>query len=836
MAQNLLIVESPAKAKTINKYLGKDFEVLASYGHVRDVVPKDGSVDPDHNFEIKWQLNPKSAPHLDKILKAAKDAKNIYLATDPDREGEAISWHLSEIMAKKGLLEGRNVKRVVFSEVTQTAVVDAVANPRELSHWLVDAYKARRALDFLVGFKISPLLWRYIRGAKSAGRVQSPALRLIVERENEIEAFKSQEYWSIQAECAHPKQDFAAKLTQLSGKKVEQFTMTDERTATAARTQLMDAANGSLVVNEITSKERQRRAAPPFTTSTLQQEAGRKLGFPTRRTMQVAQKLYEGIRLGSEGTVGLISYMRTDSVSLSLEALGQISAVIKKEFGTDYVPAKPNFYKNKNQSAQEAHEAIRPTSALRTPQSVSKYLTDDEAKLYNLIWKRAVASQMVPARLNTVSVDLAAGKDNMFRVSGTTVLFPGFLAVYEEGRDTRRDDEDDDGRKLPEMKVGDRIKVKDIVTNQHFTEPPPRYSEASLVKALEEFGIGRPSTYASIISTLLYKDYTTLDNKRFRPTDLGRVLTMFLGEYLNRYIDYGFTANLENELDKIAGGEEKWLDVMHRFWKDFGEKVREITVMIDGREVRFPGIVALGTDPKSNKPLTARVGQYGAFAQIGSVEDDEKPKFASLRPFQSIFSISADEALALFALPRTLGEVDGEPLIAAVGPFGAYVKKGTTNASLKKEDDPYTIELERALFLINEKEEFIRNRIIKSFPDSPIQVLNGRYGPYISDGALNGKIPKDVEPSSVTLELATEYLAETGKPVRTFGRKRVVKKAAKKAVVKKAVVKKTATKKTAAKKAIKKTAKKATKKSAAKKTAKKAVKKAAKTVAKKVAE
>lgn len=821
MANNLLIVESPAKAKTINKYLGKDFIVLASYGHVRDVVPKDGSVDPDKNFSIEWQLNSKSAPHLDKIFKAAKDASNIYLATDPDREGEAISWHLSEIMAKKGLLKDRNVKRVVFTEVTQKAVQEAVANPRDISEWLVDAYKARRVLDYLVGFKISPLLWRYIRGAKSAGRVQSPALRLIVEREAEIEAFVSQEYWSIDAHCSHPKQDFAAKLIRYDNKKFEQFTITDEGDASAAKARILKDAQGQLRVTDVSSKERKRRPAPPFTTSTLQQEAGRKLGFPTRKTMQVAQKLYEGIRIGDEGTVGLISYMRTDSLSLSGEALGQLRDVIARDYGIENLPDKPNFYKNKNQNAQEAHEAIRPTSALRTPAQVAKYLTEDERKLYSLIWKRAVASQMIPATMNTVSIDLAAGNAHSFRVSGTTVVVPGFLSVYEEGRDAKRADEDDDGRKVPPLKVGDVVDLSDVVTNQHFTEPPPRYSEASLVKALEEFGIGRPSTYASIIATLLYKDYTILDNKRFKPTDLGRVLVIFLTEYFNRYVDYGFTAAMEDELDKIAEGEAKWLEVMDQFWKAFGERIKEVTVIINGREVKFPGIVELGTDPVSGKPLSARVGQYGAFAQIGTVDDEEKPKFASLMDGQSIFTISPKDALALFALPRTLGEVDGVEVVAARGPFGAYVRKGTTNASLKGDDNPYTIELDRALFLINEKEEFIRNRIIKEFDGSKIQVLNGRFGPFISDGELNGKIPKDVEPRSITLEQAEEWLKETGKPARRgFGRK-AVKKVAKKAAAKK-VAKKAATKKVA-KKAVKKAAKKtAAKKTAAKKVAKKA--------------
>ncbi|MGH8079674.1 MAG: type I DNA topoisomerase, partial [Lysobacter sp.] len=469
MAKNLLIVESPAKAKTINKYLGKDFTVLASYGHVRDLVPKEGAVDPDNHFAMDYAVIEKNEKHVDAIAKAAKSADNLFLATDPDREGEAISWHIGEILRERGLLEGKPLQRVVFTEITPRAIKEAMNQPRAIATDLVDAQQARRALDYLVGFNLSPVLWRKVQRGLSAGRVQSPALRMIVEREEEIEAFVAREYWSIEAECAHPQQSFTAKLNKLDGKKFEQFTVTDGDTAEAARKRIVAAANGALHVTDVTSKERKRRPAPPFTTSTLQQEASRKLGFTTSRTMRVAQKLYEGVALGDEGTVGLISYMRTDSVSLSQEAIGEIRDVIARDFGTKALPDKPNTYQTKSKNAQEAHEAIRPTAALRTPSQMSRFLDDDARRLYELIWKRAVASQMVPATLNTVSVDLAAGSEHNFRASGTTVIDPGFLAVYEEGKDAKAAEDEDEGRKLPLMKTGDRIPLDSIHADQHFT-------------------------------------------------------------------------------------------------------------------------------------------------------------------------------------------------------------------------------------------------------------------------------------------------------------------------------------------------------------------------------
>jgi DNA topoisomerase I, bacterial len=807
MAKNLLIVESPAKARTINKYLGKDFQVLASYGHVRDLVPKEGAVDPDNGFRMQYELIDKNEKHVDAITKAAREAENIYLATDPDREGEAISWHIAEILRERGLGD-KPLHRVVFTEITPRAIREAMQHPRRISGPLVDAQQARRALDYLVGFNLSPVLWRKIQAGLSAGRVQSPALRMIVEREEEIEAFQAREYWTIEAECTHPSQPFTARLVRLDGQKFEQFTITDGETAEAARARIAAAARGFLHVTDVASKERKRRPAPPFTTSTLQQEAARKLGFTTRKTMQIAQKLYEGVNLGDEGSVGLITYMRTDSVNLSAEALAELRDVIARDFGTGFLPDRPNIYQTKSKNAQEAHEAIRPTSALRTPAQVARYLSDDERKLYELVWKRAVASQMIPATLNTVTVDLAAGGEHAFRASGTTVVVPGFLAVYEEGRDAGGREDEDEGRKLPPMKLGDRIPLDRVHAEQHFTQPPPRYTEAALVKALEEYGIGRPSTYASIIQTLLTRRYAELEGRSFRPTDVGRAVSKFLSNHFPRYVDYDFTARLEDELDAVSRGEEDWIPLMEKFWGPFKELVDDKKSTLD--KIDAGSVRILGTDPVSGRQVSARIGKFGPLVQIGTAEDEEKPRFASLQPGQSIYSITLEEALALFRLPRVLGESNGEQVTVGIGRFGPFVRRGSTYASLKKEDDPYKIDLARAVALIEEKEEIARNRVIKEFPGSDIQVLNGRFGPYISDGRLNGRIPKDRDPASLTLEEAQRLLAETGKPARGA--------AAKKAAARK----ETAAKKTAARKAATATKKAATKKAPAKKATKKA--------------
>ncbi len=819
MAKNLLIVESPAKAKTINKYLGKDFQVLASYGHVRDLVPKEGAVDIDHDFAMNYEVIERNEKHVDAIAKAAAKADSLYLATDLDREGEAISWHIAEILKERGLLEGRAVHRVVFSEITPRAIKEAVAHPRKVSMDLVNAQQARRALDYLVGFNLSPVLWRKVQRGLSAGRVQSPALRMIAEREEEIEAFKAREYWSIEADCAHPDQAFSARLLRLDGKKFEQFDLTNEADAHAARDRLRKAAQGGLVVSDIQSKERKRRPAPPFTTSTLQQEAARKLGFATSRTMRLAQQLYEGVPLGDEGIVGLITYMRTDAVHLSAEAITELRDVIQRDYGPRALPEQPNFYRNKSKNAQEAHEAIRPTSALHRPKQVAAYLSDDQRKLYELIWKRAVACQMQFATLNTVSVDLACGPDSAFRASGTTVVDPGFLAVYEEGRDQKGAEDEDEGRKLPAMQIGEAVPLRDIVADQHFTEPPPRYSEASLVKALEEYGIGRPSTYASIIQVLLNREYVILDSRRFKPTDVGRAVARFLSGHFTQYVDYDFTAKLEDELDAVSRGEEDWVPLLEKFWKPFKAQVDEKNETVDRSEAT--GARELGTDPKSGKPVQVRLGRYGAYAQIGTKDDEDKPTFASLRPGQSMHTITLPQALELFKLPRNLGKGDdGEDITVGVGRFGPFVKHGATYASLQPTDDPYTVELPRAIELIRAKAEAAANRIIKDFGNG-VQVLNGRYGPYITDGEKNARIPKDKEPKELTAEDCAALLAAApNRPKRggrfTRGAKTAAKTDAAPAAAKKAATKKTAARKAPAKKATKKTA---AKKATARKTA-----------------
>lgn len=816
MAKNLLIVESPAKAKTINKYLGKDFQVLASYGHVRDLKPKEGAVDPEHDFAMKYEVIERNEKHVDAIAKAAKAADDIYLATDLDREGEAISWHISEILKERGISDGKKLHRVVFSEITPKAIKAAVATPRQLSHDLVDAQQARRALDYLVGFNLSPVLWRKVQRGLSAGRVQSPALRMIVEREEEIEAFVAREYWTIEAQLRHAEGDFSARLTKLHGKKFEQFDLTNEADAMAARAALKDAARGHLTVSDVGSKERKRRPAPPFTTSTLQQEAARKLGFGTSRTMKIAQGLYEGVSLGSEGNVGLITYMRTDSTALSDDAVGELRQLIARDYGNKSLPDQSQVYRTKSKNAQEAHEAIRPTSAMRTPREVAAFLNDDQRKLYELIWKRTVACQMIHATMNTVSVDFdvgqAPGGGAAFRATGTTVVDPGFLAVYEEGRDQKTAEDDDEGRRLPKLQKGEQVPLQDILADQHFTEPPPRYSEASLVKALEEYGIGRPSTYASIIQVLQNREYVYLDNRRFRPTDVGRAVSKFLTQHFTRYVDYDFTAKLEDELDAVSRGEEAWVPLMQRFWQPFKQQVEEKTESVDRSEAT--GARELGADPKTGKPVSVRLGRYGPYAQIGDKDTDEKLQFASLRPGQSMHTISLEEALELFKLPRKLGHAEnGEEVSVGIGRFGPFVKQGNTYASLKAEDDPYTIELPRALQIVQEKLELIANRIIRDFGNG-VQVLNGRFGPYITDGEKNARIPKDQDPKELTESQCLELLAAAPVKKGRFGKKTGTAKAApaaKKAAAKKAPVKKAATKKVTAKKT-------ATKKGTTKKT------------------
>ena len=607
---NLVVVESPAKAKTIKKYLGPDFEVVASYGHVRDLIPKEGAVDPEHGFEMKYQIIERNEKYVQAIAKLLKNADALYLATDPDREGEAISWHLYELLKARRQLGQRPVHRVVFNEITKRAVQEAVANPRELAYDLVNAQQARRALDYLVGFNLSPLLWKKVRRGLSAGRVQSPALRLICERETEIEAFLRQEYWTIEADCQREQRSFTAKLVEFAGEKVEQFTITDGEHAATVQASLEAAADGKLRVEQVERKQRKRFPAPPFITSTLQQEAARKLGFTAKRTMQVAQQLYEGVDVGG-GAVGLITYMRTDSVNLAQEAIAEIRLYVTDRYGEGCLPEQPRLYKTKAKNAQEAHEAIRPTSVLREPETVRAFLSVEQFRLYELIWKRSVACQMAHALINQVAVNLSAGAGNTFRATGSTVAEPGFMRVYLEGRDDTTTADDDEDTQLPPMEAGDLIELQAIRSEQHFTEPPPRFSEATLVKALEEFGIGRPSTYASIISTLQEREYVVLDKKRFQPTDVGRVVNKFLTEHFATYVDYDFTARLEDELDAVSRGEEEWVPLLEQFWRPFKERIDHTQEHVKRSDVTQEPIDE--TCPKCGGPLSIRLGRNGRF-------------------------------------------------------------------------------------------------------------------------------------------------------------------------------------------------------------------------------
>lgn len=824
----LLIVESPSKAKTLQKYLGKDFEVLASYGHVRDLIPKTGAVDPEHDFAMKYEVIDRNSRHVDAIAKAVKNADAIYLATDPDREGEAISWHIAEILKSKKLLKDKLLKRVVFHEITKNAVQHAIDEPRDISMPLVNAQQARRALDYLVGFNLSPLLWKKIRRGLSAGRVQSPALRLIVERELEIEAFTSQEYWTIHLESAKHQHVFDARLVQLDGQKVEQFTVTSQEQQQGIVGKLLAASAGKTTVTRVEKKQRSRSPAAPFTTSTLQQEAVRKLGFTTSRTMRVAQQLYEGIDIGS-GTVGLITYMRTDSFSLAAEAVMQIRDYIKKNFAADYLPKSPIMYKTKAKNAQEAHEAIRPTDITRTPASVRAYLTDEQFKLYEMIWKRALACQMTQAKFDAVSIDLAVGSEaNLFRATGQTLVFPGFIAVYMEGVD---DEEEEGESKLPHLETGEVLAVQKIFGDQHFTEPPPRYSEASLVKALEEFGIGRPSTYASIISTLQDREYVLLDKKRFTPTDVGRVVNKFLTEHFTRYVDYGFTANLENELDDIAEGGREWIPVLNDFWQGFSNQIQEksnverpgVEVLDEpcpkcgkplqsrlGRFGKFIGCsgfpecdyirnpsansnnnepTVIGQEPESGKDILLLNGPYGPYLQIGLPEADskKKPKRVSIPKEISAASMDFETALKLIALPRDLGQhpETGKKIVANIGRFGPYVNHDGKFKSIPKSDSVFDIDMPRAVELLaqaNAGPAPIKELGAHPTEEGTIAIYSGRFGPYVQHGKLRATLPKSQEPESLTMEQALELLsAKAAKDAPAKKTKATSKASAKKA-------------------------------------------------------
>ncbi len=755
--------------------------MLASYGHVRDLPSKDGAVDPENDFAMTYELNEGSEKHVRAIIKQARKAEAVYLATDLDREGEAISWHIYEILRAEGLTDKIPFFRVEFSEITERAIKDAIDNPRELSMDLVNAQQARRALDHLVGFNLSPLLWKKIKTGLSAGRVQSPALRMIVEREREIEAFVPQEYWSIEADMVHEGNAFQSRLVRLENDRLKQFDINTAEHAHRVRDRLLKAAAGKLRVDRVTRRQRNRRPAPPFITSTLQQDAARKLRFSAQRTMRTAQYLYEA---------GLITYMRTDSVHLSNEALADLRRQIESKYGAEYVPEKPNFYKTKSKNAQEAHEAIRTTSAALVPSQLKAKLSDDQRRIYKLIWRRSMACQMVPALIDTVAVEFDCDSDASFRANGSVIAFPGFLRAYEESTPHGKEEKE---TRLPDMKEGEVIGLEDIRAEQHFTEPPPRFSEASLVKALEDFGIGRPSTYASIIQTLVRRKYVELDRRRFIPTDTGRVVARFLENHFEPYVDYEFTARMEDTLDEISRGEMHWIPPLMQFWKPFDRRIREKQESVSRQEAKLTRV--LGVDPATGKEVSVRLGRFGPHAQIGSVEDEEKPKFAGLRQGQRLETINLEEALELFKLPRDLGVTpEGEEVSAGIGRFGPYIRYGSKFVSLK-DADPLTVGLPEALELIAAKKQADLDRILRTFEGSDIQILKGRWGPYITDGNKNARMPKDREVDSMTPE-------ECQAALDAAPDKRSRKKTAKKKTSKKKATRKKAAKKKTSKKRI----------------------------------
>ncbi|WIV50068.1 type I DNA topoisomerase [Marivivens sp. LCG002] len=853
----VVVVESPAKAKTINKYLGSDYTVLASFGHVRDLPAKDGSVDPEHDFEMQWEIANDSKKHVKAIADALKDDNELILATDPDREGEAISWHLQEALtARKAIKKDTAVSRVTFNAITKAAVTEAMKNPRQVDAPLVEAYLARRALDYLVGFNLSPVLWRKLPGAKSAGRVQSVCLRLIVEREMEIEAFRAQEYWSVKALLSNPRgQEFEARLTTLAGKKLDKFDLSN---ATQAEMAVQAINSRDLTVTSVEAKPASRNPSAPFMTSTLQQEASRKFGMGARQTMSAAQRLYEA---------GLITYMRTDGIDMAPEAVMAARDAIKANFGEKYLPTSPRMYKNKAKNAQEAHECIRPTDMFLTTEK-AKITDADQRKLYDLIYKRTIASQMSAAQMERTTVDIASADGQVIlRATGQVMLFEGFIAVYEEGRDDSVVDDDD--KRLPQLAVGEKTAKKDVQPEQHFTQPPPRYTEATLVKRMEELGIGRPSTYASIVTTIQDRDYVTKDKGRLIPQDKGRLVTVFLTNYFKRYVEYDFTAGLENELDEVSAGEANYKEVLNRFWRDFSAAIAEtselrITDVLDkinevlephlfptkedgsdpracptcgqGRlsmrtarsggafigcsnypECRYtrpfgpPGMEETGIGPDGKllgyddgDPISLRDGRFGPYVQRGEAnEDNPKPPRASLPKGWEASSIDLEKALTLLNLPREIGPHpdDGEMIEAGIGRYGPFVKHGRVYANIKDVDEVFTIGMNRAVELLAQKAAGRGARTaakpLKELGDHPdggaMAVMEGRYGPYIKWEKVNATLPKDTAPEDVTVEMAIELV----------NAKATTKGGKKKATAKKAPAKKAATKKPAAKKTTK---------------------------------
>ena len=783
----VVVVESPAKAKTINKYLGSDYKVLASYGHIRDLPSKDGSVDPDADFAMIWEAQPRAEKQIKEIANAVKGAESLFLATDPDREGEAISWHVQNVLSDRKALKGVDVKRVVFHEITKRAVLDAIDNPRELDQDLVDAYLARRALDYLVGFTLSPVLWRKLPGSRSAGRVQSVALRLICEREAEIEAFRSEEYWTIDAAFrTKERKNFTARLTHLDGEKLQKFSINTEAAAKAAVERIH---GGTYSVRSLEKKKTKRNPYPPFTTSTLQQEASRKLGFGASRTMQLAQKLYEGIDLGGE-TVGLITYMRTDGVQLSQDAVFSIRDDIGKNFGDRYLPNSPRMYKNKSKNAQEAHEAIRPTDVRRHPREMAARLDKDMARLYELIWKRTVACQMASAELDQTTVTIQAADNRAeFRATGSIITFDGFLKLYQETKDepAQSSEEDEDGRLLPSMAEGEALAHDEPKPEQHFTQPPPRYSEASLVKGLEELGIGRPSTYASILQVLQDRNYVVLDKRRFVPEDRGRLVTTFLSNFFTRYVQYNFTAELEDALDNIAEGTIAWKKVLTDFWKAFHEavdktkdlKISDVLTALDEElgphffPVDENGETIRACPTCSDGRLGLKLGKFGAFIGCSNY-----PECKYTRQMTQAGDGSEDGTADLANGPKILGKDPATGLDVSMrkGPYGTYVQLGEKTdevpkpkrASLTKGMNPADVTLETALGLLALPRE------VGPDPESGEIILAGigRYGPYLKIGSTYVSIPAGDDVLTIGINRAVDLIANNPKkksPGRELG-------------------------------------------------------------------